>query len=131
MPMPSKMRSSAPGSCSPGSSSRADARPIAGPWLGSLMPQWTDPAWLRDAWEWIDRELKRLGVVPAGDLEQSHIEPWSTAMRVPVADGDLWFKANMPALASEAAVVDILGRRRPGSVPELLAIDRERGWMLT
>ena len=95
------------------------------------MRLWTDPAWLREVREWIDRELDRLGVVAVGDVEQSHIAPWSTAMRVPVNDGDLWFKANMPALACEAAVVEILGRRKAGCVPELLAIDRERGWMLT
>jgi hypothetical protein len=86
--------------------------------------------------DWIGRELDRLGVVAVGAVEQSHIAPWSTAMRVPVAGGDLWFKANMPALAYEAAVVEILGRRRAGSVPErcvpeLHALDLERGWMLT
>ena len=94
------------------------------------MLQWTEPAWLREVRDWIDRALDRLGVVAAGEVEQSHIAPWSTALRVPVNDGDLWFKANMPALACEAAVIDILGRRQPGCVPELLAIDRERGWML-
>lgn len=91
---------------------------------------WTDPAWLRDARNWINGELGRLGVVAAGAIEQSHIAPWSTAMRVPVNGGDLWFKANMPALAHEAAVIDILGRRRPSRVPELKAIDPDRGWML-
>jgi hypothetical protein len=91
---------------------------------------WTDPAWLRDAQDWIDLELSRLGVVAAGAIEQSHIAPWSTAIRVPVHGGDLWFKANLPALAYEAAVIDILGRRRPGRVPELRAIDPGRGWML-
>ena len=77
----------------------------------------TDPAWLREVRDWLDGELDRLGVVVAGEVEQSHMAPWATAMRVPVDDGDLWFKANMPALACEAAVVDILGRRRPGAVP--------------
>jgi Phosphotransferase enzyme family len=91
---------------------------------------WTDSAWLREAQDWIDGQLERIGVAPAGAVEQSHIEPWSTAIRVPVDGGDLWFKANMPALTSEAAVIEILGRRRPGSVPDLRAIDHERGWML-
>jgi hypothetical protein len=94
------------------------------------VPIWTDPAWLRVAQDWIDGELGRLGLVAAGAIEQSHVTPWSTAMRVPVNGGNLWFKANMPALAFEAAVIDILGRRRPGCVPELRAIDRDRGWVL-
>ena len=58
------------------------------------------------------------------------MRPWSTALRVPVAGGDLWFKANMQSQAYEAAVVSILGRGRPDHVPELLAVDLERGWML-
>src|SRR5580765_2419729 len=94
------------------------------------MPVWTDPAWLREVHDWIDRELARLGVVATGAVEQSYVAPWSTAIRVPVQDGDLWFKANMPAHACEAAVVDILGRRRSACVAELLALDRDRGWML-
>jgi hypothetical protein len=94
------------------------------------MLAWRDPAWLREAQNWINGELGRLGVVAAGAIEQSHIAPWSTAMRVPVDGGDLWFKANMPALGHEAAVIDILGRRHPGRVPELKAIDPDRGWML-
>ena len=94
------------------------------------MLMWSDSGWLRDVQDWIDRELDRLGLVAVGAVDQSHIAPWSTAMRVPVEGDDLWFKANMPALACEAAVIDILGRRRPDAVPELRAIDLERGWML-
>ena len=44
--------------------------------------------------------------------------------------GDVWFKANIPLLAYEAAVVDLLAARRPDCVPELLATDLDRGWML-
>jgi len=94
------------------------------------MLAWTDPVWLREAQDWIDAALERAGVAATGAIEQSHIEPWSTAIRVPVDGGDLWFKANMPALASEAAVIEILGRAGPGSVPDLVAIDHDRGWML-
>jgi hypothetical protein len=36
----------------------------------------------------------------------------------------------MPAFAHEAAVVSLLARRAPDLVPELLATDLERGWML-
>jgi len=94
------------------------------------MPLWSDPGWLNDAAAWIERELARLGLTRTGALEQTHVRPWSTALRVPVSGADLWFKANMPSLAYEAAVVSILGRRGPGRVPELLAADLERGWML-
>ena len=51
-------------------------------------------------------------------------------MRVPTEDGPVWFKANMPVLAHVAAVVSVLARRAPDLVPELIAADPERGWML-
>jgi hypothetical protein len=58
------------------------------------------------------------------------VRPWSTVLRIPTEDGDVWFKANMPVQAYEAAVVQILAERRPELVPRLLAVEAERGWML-
>jgi Phosphotransferase enzyme family len=94
------------------------------------VPAWTDPLWLAEAHEWIHGQVDGLGVAIVGAIEQPHIRPWSTVMRVPTSSGDLWFKANIGALAHEAAVVDLLVRLRPEAVPELFAVDLERGWML-
>jgi Phosphotransferase enzyme family len=49
---------------------------------------------------------------------------------VPTAAGDLWFKAPAPDGAFEAGLTAFLARLRPGLVPELVAFDAERGWML-
>jgi hypothetical protein len=70
------------------------------------------------------------GVEPTGPIEQRHVRPWSTVLRVPTADGSVWFKANHPELAHEARVVSLIAKRRPDLVPQLLAADLERGWML-
>jgi hypothetical protein len=86
---------------------------------------WTDPRWLAEAHAWI-----RSHVDPSGEIEQPHVRPWSTVMRVPTEDGDVWFKANVEALRYEAALVSRLAARRPDAVPPLLAVDLERGWML-
>lgn len=94
------------------------------------MAVWTDPTWLQDARAWIGEELTRLGVVPTGGITQPHVRPWSTVLRVPVPEGDLWFKANMPSQAYEAAILSIVERGRLGPVPPLLAVDFERGWIL-
>jgi hypothetical protein len=91
---------------------------------------WTDPQWLAEAHTWIRERLEALGVRPTGDIEQPHVRPWSTVMRVPTSGGDVWFKANIPALAYEAGVVGVLARTRPDLLPELAAVDLERGWML-
>jgi len=79
---------------------------------------------------WIGAELERAGFALAGEMEQPHVRPWSTVLRVPTTEGDLWFKANIPLLAFEAGVVQTLAARRADLVPMLLAADLERGWML-
>jgi hypothetical protein len=89
------------------------------------MARWTDPAWLAEAHAWI-----RERVEPTGPIEQPHVYPWSTVLRVPTEQGDVWFKANTPQLRHEAAVVTVLARHRPDCIPAPLAADLESGWML-
>ena len=91
---------------------------------------WTDPAWLEESRAWIDAELARLELTVSGVVEQPHVRPWSTVLRVPTTGGDVWFKASMPAVAHEVGVLPVLAGRRPDCLPRLLAADRERGWML-
>jgi hypothetical protein len=86
---------------------------------------WTEPAWIERATAWI-----RSHVAVAGEIEQPHVRPWSTVMRVPSAGGAVWFKASMPLLAREAGVIEVLARRRSELVPELLAVEHRNGWML-
>ena len=52
-------------------------------------------------------------------------------MRIPTDEGSAWFKANIPRLAYEARVVQLIAREMPLAGPDLLAVDAERGWMLT
>jgi hypothetical protein len=91
---------------------------------------WTDAHWLAGVEGWLEGRLQELGLQPTAAVEQPHIRPWSTVLRIPTTGGDVWFKANIPLLAYEAAVVDLLAARRPDCVPELLATDVDRGWML-
>ena len=51
-------------------------------------------------------------------------------LRVPTNDGLLYFKANADSLTHEAAVTELLIRRRPDLLPELVACDPSTGWML-
>lgn len=86
--------------------------------------------WLGEARAWIAAECERHGERPTGEIEQPHVEWWSTVLRVPTSAGDLWFKAAAPAGKFEAGLVELLARLRPSRVPELVASDPERGWML-
>jgi len=89
------------------------------------MQDWTDPTWLASATAWIDEQVER-----TGEIEQPHVRAWATALRVPTREGTLWFKANVPALAHELPVVEVLGSRYPAAVPELVALDEAHHWML-
>ncbi|HZB35121.1 MAG TPA: phosphotransferase, partial [Gaiellaceae bacterium] len=90
-----------------------------------MPPPWTDPRWRAEAERWIHDHAEVVA-----EIEQPHVRPWSTVMRVPTAAGDLWFKAVAPLHRFEPALTEFLAELRPGSVPEVVALDRDRAWML-
>ncbi len=95
-----------------------------------MISPWEDPFWRAGAVGWVDSRLHALGRERTGEVEQPHVRTWATVLRVPTADGPVWFKANTPELRHEVAVVDAVARRVPSRVPALLARDLDRGWML-
>ena len=86
---------------------------------------WARPSWRIEAEEWIRERLAVLG-----RIEQPHIRPWATALRIPADDGTFWFKASIEPLAYEVPLVERLARRRPDCLPETVAADARRGWLL-
>jgi hypothetical protein len=91
---------------------------------------WTDPAWREAADTWIAGQLAALGLEPLGQSDQLHVRPWATVIRIPTSGGDVFFKANAPALRYEAPLLELLVARQPGCMPELLALEPEQGWLL-
>jgi hypothetical protein len=91
---------------------------------------WVEPAFRDDATAWIRARLAERGIEQTGEIEQPHVRWWSTVMRVPTAEGDLWFKANAPPHAFEAGLLAILERVHGGHVPELVARDAASGRLL-
>lgn len=88
--------------------------------------RWRDPEWQQEALAWIREQVGD----PAGNIEQPHVRPWSTVLRVPTTDGPLFFKANDRYSRFEAALDDELARSFPDLVGEVVAVDTERGWLL-
>lgn len=88
--------------------------------------RWLEPSWRAEAEAWI-----RERVEVDGAIEQPHVYPWSTVLRVPTADGPLWFKATTPEVHGfEPRLTALLGETRPDRVTELVEIDEDRAWML-
>lgn len=91
---------------------------------------WLEPGWLERASVWIDDELTRLGRMRTGPIEQPHMRPWSTVLRVPTPDSVVYFKACAGILAHEVAVTQALAQWRPDCMPDVLASEPGEGWML-
>ncbi len=92
--------------------------------------RWREAAFVAEAHTWIDDQLSALGRTRTGVVEQPHVTAWSTVMRVPTDDGQVWFKANDESMAHEAAVLDLVASRSEGRVPPPLAREHRTGWML-
>jgi hypothetical protein len=92
--------------------------------------RWEDSQWLQQATDWIHAETARLGFRLSGPIEQPHIYPWSTVLRVPTSEGSLFFKATAPETIFEAALTQKLIDLRPDCLPDLIAADTSHGWML-
>ena len=91
---------------------------------------WTQPGWFEQASVWVHLELERQGIEVSGTIEQPHSRPWSTVLRVPTSEGAIYFKADSPVDPNEPVLIQSLVRWRPDVVPEPLAVDTERGWLL-
>jgi aminoglycoside/choline kinase family phosphotransferase len=91
---------------------------------------WHDPAWIEQAHTWIRSETARLSIQLTGEIEQPHAYAWSTVLHVPTSAGKLYFKATAPETLHEIALTEKLAEWFPADLPELVAVDTARGWML-
>jgi hypothetical protein len=93
---------------------------------------WARPGWLGEASEWIESSLHGLRRPPTGRVEQVSAWPLSAVLRVPTGDGLVYFKATaaLPLFVDEGRVMQGLARLFPRQVPNPLAVDGRRHWML-
>ena len=91
----------------------------------ALQP-WEYPGWFATAVDWIEATLPQTERV-----DQYATWSVSSLLRIQTAAGRYYFKAAPPIFGHEAAVTEVLAKRFPDAIPLPLAIDRERGWMLT
>ena len=91
---------------------------------------WENPDWLAQATEWVYSQLAAHGWRRTGPLTILHQRPWSTLASVQTADGTVYFKAPAPPFY-EAALTQSLARWRPNCTIPLLAVDLDRGWLLS
>jgi hypothetical protein len=96
---------------------------------GPLAVPWYRPGWYQTALAWI-RES-----VPAARHDNTAIRQrrsWgiSTLIDITTESGPLFFKAASPPFAGEIARTASLADRFPDVLPEIVAIDLDRGWVV-
>jgi Phosphotransferase enzyme family len=91
---------------------------------------WSSAAWREAAVAWVDEALAAAGLERTGEVEQPRVRPWATVLRVPVADGAVWFKAAGSGTAFEVPLYALLEGTVPGHVLTPIAADAARGWIL-
>jgi phosphotransferase family enzyme len=97
---------------------------------GHGMDVWSSAAWRQLAVSWLDEQLSAAGSRRVGDVEQPHLRPWATVLKVPTTSGTVWFKACGPATAFEAGLYQFVGSVAPEQVLSPIATDPARGWII-
>ncbi|TCO44507.1 hypothetical protein EV646_110221 [Kribbella antiqua] len=103
---------------------RADAE-------GQWVRRWTGDDWFADADGWVRERLAAGGVAVSGAPVPYKIRFWAAVWCYPTDHGWFWFKENNPGQAFEAALIGALADVLPQHVVAPLAIDPDRGWLLT
>jgi hypothetical protein len=116
----------------------ADHRAVLEQWFnhaeaGMLPDQrvpWASPGWFSSAAQWVEMQMKALGLTLAEPIEQIQVSLWSTVLRIPTTTDTLYFKASAPVFAYEPLLTWRLFQLVPAYSPPVLVIDQERHWML-
>ena len=102
-------------------------RPALAGWLAEQQgapvpperPAWSRPGWHAEAEAWVGCELHTV-----------RIWPLSAVLRGELGGETVYLKAVFTVFHHEPAVTQALAHEHPGLVPDVLRIDRERGWLL-
>jgi hypothetical protein len=100
---------------------------------GTALPDvpWCRAGWFDEAAAWMAERLAEAGLAPGGPVEQFLTSPWSCTLRVPAGDGYAYLKAAPPAFSHEAVLTAMIGGWYPDNIVPIVAVDAERGWMLS
>jgi len=117
---------------------RPGQRPLLDAWLRAQQaprPPEDGRDWVRTGWwdgvmTWVDAELGRRGLGPVTEAEQVRVWEFSHVLRLRAGDVTLYFKALPASGAKEPRLTSRLVAMHPDVVPELIAVDLDRRWLL-
>ena len=93
-------------------------------------PPWARPGWFAAACGWLEESVGGAGLARNGSVEV--VEQWalSSVLRCGTDAGHVYLKAAFSIFRHEPALTRSLAARYPMLVPDVLAVDVPRGWML-
>ncbi len=98
---------------------------------GQWVRRWTGADWFTPADTWVRAQLATAGIAVTGEPIPYKIRFWAAVWCYPTDRGLYWFKENNPGQSFEAALVDAMAQALPQHVIPPLAIEPNRGWLLT
>jgi len=93
-------------------------------------PPWARPGWLAEAAAWLEASIVEAGLEPNGPVELVEQWPLSSVLRRRTGDGYVYLKAVFSGFLHEPALTRALANEHPTLLPEVLAVDVPRGWLL-
>lgn len=91
---------------------------------------WEQHGWFDGATQWIDQQIATQGGRRTGPFVQLHARGWSSVLRLPTSSGTVYFKAVTQPFAFEPPLTVLLAELLPAQSPRVLAVDRDRHWLL-
>ena len=93
-------------------------------------PAYSRPGWFAEASAWMVEQLAAHGYPATGPPWLHQLWDISAVLRGHSTHGDAYLKCSPDLFRHEAAVTRALAERMPGQVPEVVAVDPDRGWLL-
>ncbi len=103
---------------------------MRGATISDARAPWARSGWLAEASAWLDASIAEAGLQPTGPVEVVEQWPLSSVLRRPTDGGHVYMKAVFSLFRHEPVLTQALGAEHPTLVPEVLAVDVTRGWML-
>ena len=112
--------------------------PVISDWLQSnldtrphpLTPDWYLPGWFQSATEWTTEQCSGLGIELIAPVEQFHKSQRSSVLRARTSRSFVYMKAVPEMFEHELPLTQALSEQFPQLLPEVLAMDAQRSWLL-
>ncbi|MEO8328434.1 MAG: aminoglycoside phosphotransferase family protein [Candidatus Nanopelagicales bacterium] len=93
-------------------------------------PQWSRPGWMAEASRWLHGQMEAAGYREPQPAKIHHLWGLSVVLSADSLNGTAYLKCSGDHFRAEAAVTQALATRSPALVPDVIAVDSERGWLL-